>query len=46
MLQLSLFFVQCGVSESLIGCMVEGSRRGTLYLPVGSVSLGCADLMM
>ena len=37
MLRLSLFFVRCGVSESLIGWMVEGSLRETLYLPVSSV---------
>ena len=46
MLRLSLFFVRCGVSESLIGWIVERSLRGTLCLPVGSVWLGCADLMM
>ena len=46
MLRLSLFFVRCGVSGSLIRWMVEGSLRGTICLPVGSVWFGYADLMM
>ena len=46
MLRLSSFFVRCGVSEPLIGWRVKGSLRGTLCLPVGSVCLDCADLMM
>ena len=37
MLRLSLFFVRCGVSEPLIGWMVEASLREALCLPVGSV---------